>query len=68
MRAVAAEGSLDACRTDLAAENTRAARLEGERNAGLRSQQDLRALLQLHAAKTAPQSSGDAAAGGLADE
>jgi len=45
-RAETAEGALADCRTELAAANTRAARLEGERDAGLRIQEDLRTLLQ----------------------
>ena len=67
-RAEAAEASLAACRTDLAAENTRAARLEGERDAVVRAQQDLRALLEMHAMKPVSKGAGDAAAGDLADE
>lgn len=61
-RAEIAEGSLDACRVELGMANTRAARLEGERDAGLRAQEDLRALLQLHAQMAVPLGSGDAVA------
>ena len=67
-RAEIAEGLLDACRIELATANTRAARLEGERDAGLRAQEDLRALLQLHAKKDASQGSGDAVAPKLAGD
>ena len=67
-RAEIAEGSLETCRIELASANTRAARLEGERDAGLRAQEDLRALLQLHAEKAASQGSGDVVAPRLAGE
>ncbi len=67
-RAEIAEGLLDACRIELATANTRAARLEGERDAGLRAQEDLRALLQLHAEMATPLVSGEAVAPKLAGE